>query len=208
MASVGREATLVTTIARMSGPNPIQVWIEIDDAEVEEARHLADARLSDVGRHQSVHRPTSRNAAAQFRGAAGELAARRWLRSNGFNVSSGFELDLPLDSDLTVGSIRIEVMTAQISHREITGFCVPPSKLKAAVRRGAVGYLFVGTGQEVEPRRFLMQGFCRLDVVDRVPPVETRVHNSSPGVLNHVVPNTNIEPVNNLIIRLTASPKD
>lgn len=187
----------------MSDGKPPLVWTEIDDIDVETARKLAVARLNEVQRHQSVHRPTARNSSAQFRGAAGEIAARRWLRSCGFVIESGFEKDLPADSDLTVGQTRVEIMTAQIAHREVTGFCVPPSKLKAARRRGAVGYLFVGTGPEQEPRRFLMQGFCRIESVDRVTAVHTRVSERSPSVLNHVVPLRDVEPVSELIKLLT-----
>jgi len=183
----------------MSDGDLPEVWTEIDDVDVETARRLALARLNEEQRHMSVHRPTARNKSAQFRGAAGELAARRWLVANGFVSESGFEMDLPTASDLTVGTTRIEVMTAQIAHREVTGFCVPPSKLRAATRRGAVGYLFVGTGPEKEPRRFLMQGFCRLGDVGAVAATHTRVSARSPSVLNHVVPADKMQPVDQLI---------
>jgi hypothetical protein len=183
----------------MSDGDVPEAWTEIDDIDVETARRLALARLNENQRHMSAHRPTARNNSAQFRGAAGELAARRWLLANGFVSEDGFETDLPTASDLTVGTTRIEVMTAQIAHREVTGFCVPPSKLKAATRRGAVGYLFVGTGPELEPRRFLMQGFCRLEDVGGVAAIHTRVSEHSPSVLNHVVPAGKMQPVDELI---------
>jgi len=170
-----------------------QVWVEIDDIDVETARQLALARLTEVQRQQSVHRPTARNVKAQYRGAAGELAARNWLRSRGLSVDSGFEDDRPQDSDLTVGGHRIEVMTAQIAHRRVTGFCVPPGKFRAAQRRGAIGYLFIGTGPEDEPRRFLVQGFCQLSRVALADPVPTRVSERSPAVTNHVVAPENID---------------
>lgn len=163
------------------------VWVEIDDSDVETARRLALARLVEVQRQQSVHRPTARNPKAQYRGAAGELAARNWFRSNGFSVETGFEEDRPGDSDLTIYGRRIEVMTAQIAHRHTTGFCVPPGKLRAAERRNALGYLFIGTGPEQEPRNFLIQGFSELSHVGLSDPVPTRVSERSPAVLNHVV---------------------
>jgi len=163
------------------------VWVEIDDTDVETARRLALARLEEVQRQQSVHRPTARNPQAQYRGAAGELAARNWFRSNGFSVESGFEEDRPEDSDLSICGRRIEVMTAQIAHRQITGFCVPPGKFRAAQRRNALGYLFIGTGPELEPRNFLIQGFSELSRVGLSEPMPTRVSERSPAVLNHVV---------------------
>jgi len=179
--------------------------VEIDEIDVETARRLALARLVEVQRQQSAHRPTSRNPVAQYRGAAGEIAARKWIRLNGIEVESGFEADKPTDSDLTVGSIRIEVMTAQIEHRKVTGLCVPPGKFRAAARRGAVGYLFVGTGPEREPRRFLIQNFCKLAVVDLNEPVYTRVSDQSPAVLNYVVSANAAEPPYELIRLLSSA---
>ena len=181
-----------------------EVWIEIDETDIETARRLALARLNEPQRHLSVHRPTARNLAAQYRGAAGEIAAGRWLGSNDFDIESGFMTDLSPASDLTVGTTRIEVMTAQIAHREVTGFCVPPNKLNAATWRGSVGYLFVGTGPEQEPRRFLMQAFCLLEDVGRVAAIHTRVSEHSPSVLNHVVPADKLQPVDELIELLRA----
>jgi hypothetical protein len=169
-------------------PDTDELWMSLVDVEVDEARRLALARLNEVQRHQSAHRPTSRNSAAQYRGAAGEIAARKWLTFENLKVESGFEEDRPWDSDLTVAGLRIEVMTAQIAHRTVTGFCVPPGKLAAARRRMAIGYLFVGTGSEQEPRDFLIQGFASIDEIDREPARPTRVSERSPSVLNHVVP--------------------
>lgn len=186
----------------MSNKFKPDMWIEIDEAEVEGARRLATARLVEVARQQSAHRPTARNQAAQFRGAAGELAARKWVISADIHVESGFELDLPQHSDLTVGDQRIEIMTAQIAHREVTGFCVPPGKLNAARRRRALGYLFVGTGPEQEPRRFLIQGFAPIDVIDRHSARQTRVSERSPSVLNFVVSEEDLLAPGELIDRL------
>ena len=84
-----------------------EVWVEIDGLDIQNARRLAVARLEEVQRQQSPHRPTARNPVAQYRGAAGELAARKWILSSGLSVESGFEDDRPEDSDLSVHGRRI-----------------------------------------------------------------------------------------------------
>lgn len=78
-------------------------------------------------------------------------------------------------------------MTAQIEHRVVTGFCVPPNKLAAARKRNAWGYLFVGTGREVPCDRVLIQAAIQLVHVDADPPRHTSVSPTSPSVLNHVM---------------------
>lgn len=164
------------------------IEIELTDAELQQAHELAAARLNDSERRRSPDRPTSRNPTAQVRGACGEIAAAKWLRAEGFEVREGFLVDED-DPDLTADGIGLEVMTAQVAHREITGVCVPPNKLWAARQRGAAAYVFVGTGGEAEPRRVYIQHLCRLEDVDREnTPQPTQVHAHSPAVDNYVIP--------------------
>lgn len=151
------------------------------------AELLANERMGDPARRQSPDRPTSRNLIAQRRGAIGELVAARYLRDNGFQVEAGFESDHRSQSDLTADGHRIEVMTAQISHRERTGFCVPPNKLWAARQRQAVGYLFVGTGSEESPQGATVQGGVRIEHVDADDPRDTYVNNPAYAVNNYVI---------------------
>jgi len=160
--------------------------VEIDDAEAKRAEGIATSRLEEQSRWHSRHRPTSRNLTSQLRGAIGEIAAVKWLRSEGLTVEAGFENDERDDSDLTVDGLRIEIMTAQIRHREITGFCVPPNKLWAARKRGAIGYLFIGTDGSPQPREALIQSGVKIDDVDADPPRETFINPKFP-VVNFVI---------------------
>jgi hypothetical protein len=169
---------------------PIEVTLTAEELDV--ARYLAELRLTEQSRHHSQHRPTSRNLTAQLRGAVGELACRKWLISERFEVDAGFVEDLASESDLSISGRRVEVMTAQIRHREVTGFCVPPNKLSAARTRGAWGYIFVGTGSESTPTTVYIQAAVRLDAVDLDPPRETAVSSTSLAVLNHVVRSTSL----------------
>lgn len=162
------------------------VWIILGSAEVEIARSLAIARLNERGRQLSRDRPSSKNLNAQLRGALGEFGARRWLVGHGLPPAVGFESDSANRSDLEIGKLRLEVMTAQIEHRKSTGYCVPPTKFKAAKKRGAWGYLFVGTGPDMPCDKVLIQAAVRLEHVDADPPTMTSVLASEP-VLNHVV---------------------
>lgn len=162
-------------------------WVTLTDEELAAAEKIAAARLSDPNRRLSPDRPTARNTVSQRRGAVGEIAATKFLRENGFEVEPGFETDNPAESDLAVGGNRIEVMTAQIAHRDKTGFCVPPNKLRAARSRRAVGYLFVGTGPEEHPRTVVVQGAVRLERVDADPCRDTWVSSPKWSVTNFVV---------------------
>lgn len=171
----------------MSTPYPHPVWIQVDADDIAHAHRLAEARMADPSRRLSPDRPTARNMNAQIRGALGELAAVKWLRANGMQPGAGFEADSMHSSDLQVGDVRLEIMTAQIAHREITGFCVPPNKLAAARKRSAWGYLFVGTGREVPCEQLLIQAAVALAYVDADSPRHTAVSPSSPSVLNHVM---------------------
>lgn len=171
----------------MSQSCPKPVWIAVDADDIEHARRLAEARMEDPSRRLSPDRPTARNMNAQLRGALGELAAVKWLRAGGLQPGEGFESDAMHSSDLQVGDLRLEIMTAQIAHREITGFCIPPNKLAAARKRGAWGYLFIGTGREVPCERLLIQAAIELAHVDADAPRHTSVSSSSPSVLNHVM---------------------
>ena len=162
-------------------------WIACTPDDQVAALRLAEARLSDGARHLSPHRATSRNLPAQLRGALGEVVAVRWLRSTGFMVERGFESDEIWCTDLIADGVRIEVMTAQVAHRAITGFCVPPNKLAAARLRRAWGYLFMGTGAEHPCNRVLVQAAIELAYVAAVDPVSTRVSERSLPVLNHVM---------------------
>lgn len=161
--------------------------ISLSDEEVKFAETMAQARLTEQGRRQSPDRPTSRNPNAQRRGAVGEIAAASFLEKSGCTVVTGYEEDRVGDSDLTVDGIRVEVMTAQRAHREKTGFCVPPNKLWAARQRGAIGYLFVGTGPETSPRKAVIQGGVILQNVDADPARETFVSRPENAVNNHVI---------------------
>lgn len=161
--------------------------IRLNDDEIEVAERIAAARMTDDTRRRSPDRPTARNPAAQRRGAVGEVAAARFLRGAGFEVQKGYELDEETESDLTVNGNRLEVMTAQILHRERTGFCVPPNKLWAARRRGAIGYLFVGTGPEEYPSEVEIQAAAMVDDIDADPARMTYVSNPNYAVENFVV---------------------
>lgn len=163
------------------------VRVVLSDEDMELADRLAFARLHEASRRQSPDRPTARNPKAQFRGAAGEIACRKWLEGEGFILEGGFLEDRASDADLVVSGVSIEVMTAQVAHRAITGFCVPPNKLAAARRRNAWGYLFAGTGGEDRPNVVEIQGGVRSHDVDLDPARETRVSERSPSVLNFVV---------------------
>lgn len=162
-------------------------WIDFTSAEHARAMRLAEARLTEPGRRLSPDRPTARNVAAQLRGALGELGAVGWLRGLDFPVECGFESDDVRRTDVNVGGVRLEIMTAQIAHREITGFCVPPNKLQAARLRRAWGYLFLGTGPENPCERVCVQAAIEIARVDALPPRFTRVSAYSLQVLNHVM---------------------
>jgi hypothetical protein len=166
-------------------------WVVFDEWDIEDATEIAKLRLdASSGRQHSVTRPTSGNLPAQIRGALGEIAVERWLARNELPVTAGgWKEDRPLDCDVTVGTTRIEIMTAQIAHREKTGFAVPPGKLNAARRRGASGYVFVGLGPEMPPRRALIQAFAPIAIVDSSEVTLTSVsERDGSWVQNHVIP--------------------
>lgn len=170
----------------MSAESPTVVEVTISEFELAEAKELARARLEESSRRRSPDRPTARNTPAQIRGAVGEIAAARWLQDEGCEVDRGFEADAD-EPDIRANGAGLEVMTAQISHREVTGFCVPPNKLWAARQRRAAGYLFVGTDDSAEPTTVWVQAFARVDDVDLDEPRHTSVRPGSFSVLNHVV---------------------
>lgn len=163
----------------------VEIVLEPDD--VESARDLASRRLHEPRRRLSPDRPTARNPAAQLRGSIGEIAAARWLVSEGLDVRRGFDDDARDISDLVVAGVPVEVMTAQVAHRERTGFCVPPNKLWAARQRRAWGYIFVGTGAEDVPTAVLIQGGCAIEDVDLDPVKATYVNSPRYSVDNFVV---------------------
>jgi hypothetical protein len=169
-----------------------EIWIGFNNKDREQAEALADARLGDSARRLSPDRLTARNRAAQLRCAYGEIGAAKWLRDQGFQVETGFVDDHVHKCDLSVAGVGCEVMTAQIAHRQITGFCVPPNKLGAARHRGAWGYIFVGTGSETPPLRVCIQGAVVLGKVNADPPRLTRVSAHSVPVLNHVIRPTDL----------------
>jgi len=165
-------------------------WVVFDEWDIEDATAIAEQRLdASAGRQHSVTRPTSGNLPAQIRGALGEIAVERWLARNELPVTSGgWKEDKPFDCDVTVGPTKLEIMTAQIAHREKTGFAVPPRKLAAARRRGASGYVFVGTGPESPPRKALIQAFTPVEFVDLDEVTLTSVSGREGSwVENHVV---------------------
>ena len=154
----------------------------------EHAKEIARKRLSDSSRHHSAHRPTARNLNSQTRGALGELYTRRWLIDSGFKVESGFEDDNVISSDLYVNKWPIEVMTAKISDRVKTQFCVPPNKFHAACKRGAWGYVFAGTDDSDDCDLVVIQGGIQLSEVSQFPIQETYVNNPNFAVMNYVIP--------------------
>ena len=180
LAACGRDQ-----VRTMGGVDDVRV--RLTESELAAAETVAVARLQDDQRRHSPDRRTARNPVSQRRGAVGEIAATKFLRANGFEVEPGFESDNPAESDLAVSGHRVEVMTAQVAHRQKTGFCVPPNKLWAARQRGAVGYLFVGTGPEERPQDVVVQGAVRLENVDADPPRETWVSSPRSSAINHVV---------------------
>ncbi len=161
------------------------VQITLTPASLAEARHLAEERLTNPARHGSPHRPSARNPLAQLRGAAGELAVTQWAEDNGWRVVRGYQDDEDRP-DIVVAGISFEIMTARIDDREVTGFCVPPDKLRTARRRGVWGYLFVGTDASSVPSALVLQGACALAHVDADAARPTCVRKSR-RVLNHVV---------------------
>lgn len=138
------------------------LWIDVSEAVLEKAKHLAAARMNEPSRRLSPDRPSARNLASQIRGAVGELIVAEWLRSHNFELSEGFIDDKIHKSDIVVNGLSIEVMTAKIEDRIKTGFCVPPNKLNAARRRGAWGYIFVGTNSDSPPQKVLLQSVAEL----------------------------------------------
>lgn len=170
----------------MQNSGKSRVWIPMTEADITEAKLLAEARLIDKSRQHNRHRPTSRNLSAQIRGAMGEIGVRRWLESHGFTVHSGFQDDAISNCDIQCDGICIEIMTAQVSHRHVTGFCVPPGKLRAARGRAARGYIFADTDTTFPPRRIQIQAAIKECNVDARPARETRVDPTSPAVTNFV----------------------
>lgn len=125
---------------------------------------------------------------AQIRGALGEIAVRNWLADNGLCSDTGFDSDSTTLTDICCNGLRFEVMTAQIDHRKITGFCIPPGKLRAAAGRGAWGYIFPGVSGDYPIKRVGIQAAVKIDDVTHNEPRHTRVSERSPSVLNYVVP--------------------
>lgn len=162
-----------------------------DESRIEAVR-IAELRLSDTSRHLSRHRPTARNLTSQVRGALGELYACQWLSDNDLEVETGFREDLVGSCDIDVGGRRIEVMTAKISDREKTQFCVPPGKLKAARNRGAWGYLFVGTDDARDCQVVTIQGGIELHRIEAFPRAMTYVSRPEFAVENHVIPHASL----------------
>ncbi len=163
------------------------VTIRLNDSEMEQARGLAHARATEAERRRSPDRPTSANAPAQLRGAVGEAAAAKWAEGEGYAVERGFEADED-EPDLRISGVGFEVMTAQVRHREVTGFCVPPNKLWAHKQRGVRGYVFVGTGSEQAPQEVEIQALCRIEDVDVEPARPTSVRPGGKPVDNYVIP--------------------
>ena len=183
----------------MTDQNVNGLWIDVSEAVICQATRLANARLTEDGRRLSPDRPSARNLDSQIRGAVGELVVAEWLRSHKFSPAEGFLDDEMHDSDLIIKGISIEVMTAKIDDRIKTGFCVPPNKLSAARRRGAWGYIFVGTNSDSPPRKVLLQSVAELVYVDSMPPRHTYVNNPHYSVLNYVVEPRNLKSPSELI---------
>lgn len=180
------------------------VEVAISEHDLAQAKELARARLEESNRRRSPDRQTARNTPAQIRGAVGEIAVARWLHDEGFAVECGFETDGD-DPDIRANGVGLEVMTAQIEHREITGYCVPPNKLWAARQRRVVGYLFVGTDASDEPATVWIQAFCSIDDVDADEPRHTSVRPGSPSVLNHVIRSEHLHSPADLLDDLDAA---
>jgi hypothetical protein len=178
------------------------LWFHVSKNVLLKATQLANARLTESERRSSPDRPSARNLHSQIRGAVGELIASEWLRANSFKVDDGYMDDHMHNSDLVVNGVSIEVMTAKIQDRRITGFCIPPNKLNAAQRRQAWGYLFIGTDEESPPKRVLIQGVTSIDKVDSREAQETYVNNPQFAVLNFVVEPNNVRPPNELLTYL------
>jgi len=164
--------------------------------DLEHAACLARARMDELERQTSTHRPSARNFVSQLRGAIGEIGSVRWLEANGLHPDAGFESDRPGDTDITVNGVRLEVMTGQVAHRAAFGFCVPPGKLAAARRRGAWGYVFAGVGPSARPTRVLIQAVTPARCVDLDPAREVGV------MLNFVIRPEALSPPERLIAML------
>ena len=132
-------------------------------------------RSCDPRRRHSPTRPSSSSFASQLCGTLGEVAAEAWLVRAGLDVRAGFESDAVFDTDLDVNGHRLEVMTARVDHRLVTGFCVPPSKAWAAGRRGAWGYLFPGVSGTLSEPVVWIDAACPLPSIVQHPPRLTRV---------------------------------
>ena len=159
----------------------------VTETMLKQAREIAEARLHDSSRRLSPDRPTARNLQSQIRGALGEIVAREWLSRYVLHIESGFLEDHVSQTDLSIGNLGVEVMTAKVNDRKQTGFCVPPNKLAAARSRRAWGYLFVGSDNLVPPQMMTIQFAVRLEDVDSAPARHTYVNNPSFRVLNFVV---------------------
>ena len=192
----------MTQSASFSG----DLWFDVSVDLLKKATQLANARLTESARRVSPDRPSARNLDSQIRGAVGELIASEWLRANSFKVDDGYMDDHIHNSDLVVNGVSIEVMTAKIGDRRITGFCVPPNKLNAARRRKAWGYLFVGTNEDSPPKKVLIQGVTYVGDVDSHEPRNTYVNNPQFAVLNFVVEPNNVRPPFELLTYLKSIP--
>jgi hypothetical protein len=162
--------------------------LTISDQNRADANRLAEVRLSQSARWHSPHRITARNINSQIRGALGEIVLKAYLTDifGSVNGSGSDDDDVAL-TDVSFPRGSFEIMTAQIRHREITGFCVPPGKFAAAKARSADGYVFVGTDSYPETRFICVQAWIDIGHIDTRPPRLTSVSESSIAVTNFVV---------------------
>lgn len=171
------------------GSLPFQpLELTITDQNRADAVRLAEIRLSQSTRWHSAHRITARNMNSQVRGALGEIVLKSYLTDVFGSVNgAGSDDDIVALTDVAFPRGSFEIMTAQIRHREITGFCVPPGKLRAAKARSADGYVFVGTDSYPETRFICVQAWVEIGNIDSKPPRPTSVSASSIAVSNFVV---------------------
>lgn len=178
------------------------VLMDVSADDRREAWTVARQRAATPDRMLSPTRPSAAGPTAQYRGALGEVMALRWLTEQGLAVEGGFEADSVSTPDLVVSGVGIEVMTAQLAHREATGFCVPPNKLWGARQRGATAYLFVGVDGSSSPDSVTIQAWCGIDDVDLDGVTDTKVRAGGIAVANHVVRPSRLHPPGTLAAEL------
>jgi hypothetical protein len=167
---------------------------------------IAHTRLTDVTRMRSTNRAVT-NMRTQFRGAAGEIAFVRWCEAHGLTGEFPFLNDELGRPDALVAGTHVEIMTAAAEHQDATGFCVPPSKLKAAVARsnGRNGlYVFVGVPTRAEEKHvFSIRAAAKFSVLQNTEVVTTTVKDSSQS--NHVVPRDHVLSPRDILAALTVA---